>query len=79
MEQPKQDGGAAFPGHANRPASMAPGMSLRDYFAGQALGGRLAQGQWEDTLAMKAWAKWCYQQADEMIAAREGGPSDASD
>ena len=40
MAKPKQDGGAAFPGHVNRLASTAPnaiaaGMSLRDYFAGQ--------------------------------------------
>ena len=66
MAEPKQDGGAAFPGHANRPASMAPGMSVRKYFAGQALAGLLADPEWTDIEHMSELA---YKFADAMIEA----------
>jgi hypothetical protein len=38
-----RDGGAAFPRATQSPAPTQCGMSLRDYFAGQALVGLLAQ------------------------------------
>jgi uncharacterized protein YodC (DUF2158 family) len=65
-EQPK-DGGPAFPvtdGHA----VYAPGMSLRDWFAGQALAAitmRHGTGDidWQSLLA--------YEMADAMLSARE--------
>lgn len=61
-----------------------PGMSLRDYFAGQALAGEISS-MGNDTLPMQPGevvdsalerdadrrAKWCYRQADAMLRARE--------
>ena len=48
----------------------ARGMTLRDWFAGQALAGYMAQtvvtGEDASTVA-----GWCYEQADAMLAARE--------
>ena len=80
-----KDGGPAFPvqdqvnewGYA-----MQPGMSLRDYFAGQALVGigswypddvnlRKDRVWYTDTEKMTLRAKWAYNQADAMLAARE--------
>jgi hypothetical protein len=68
------NGGPAFP----RPASVSPrvadikqqdGMTLRDWFAGQAMQGFIAcpdtQGEPEGI------ATWCYQMADAMLKARE--------
>ena len=68
----QKDGGAAYP-HTkvfeNGTGRAQSGMSLRDYFAGQALQGALVgiKGpRWpnDDT------AKWAYAQADAMLAAR---------
>ena len=50
--------------------NVTPGMTLRDYFAGQALAGMLANSS-----ARGAWATYAehsYAQADAMISAREG-------
>ena len=86
MREPIKDGGPAFP----RPASEGhhvqngedykgygeqAGMTLRDYFAGQALAGMLsapmgeigARARENATVA----AQWAYDHADAMIAARE--------
>lgn len=55
-----------------------PGMSLRDWFAGQALAGGLANT--DTTKAMAMWgspgskiqlAEWAYAHADAMLAERE--------
>ena len=47
------------------------GMTLRDYFAGQALAGYLSAGQkWND--GASAASKAAYYMADAMIKAREG-------
>ena len=56
-------GGPAFPvGNVN-------GMSLRDYFAAKALQGVMAcNGVYDDE---KKLARWCYEQADAMLEARE--------
>lgn len=74
------DGGAAFPVTATEAhqgmTESQPGMSLRDWFAGQALSGTL----WREmdarnvTLAdrVKMSATLCYQVADAMLAARKG-------
>ena len=76
MEQSKPDGGAAFP-HPSQDfreyvsREPEPGMSLRDWFAGQVLNGEAANGGWDGTKEMeKRIAEWCYKQADAMIAAR---------
>lgn len=70
----KNTGGPAFPlqavGPQGEPYSPEVGMTLRDYFAGQALAGLLAHpqgpaGEWERS------AKDAYNAADAMITARE--------
>lgn len=80
------DGGQAFPVPADDKAGWhsQEGMSLRDWFAGQALAGlyacrylqmatlyditKINSGEFEETIA-----KQCYRQADAMIAERKGG------
>lgn len=63
----KKDGGPAFPGAVDTCAP--PGMSLRDYFASQAL------GLWDRTRYGadngQAIAKLAYGIADAMLAERE--------
>lgn len=67
-------GGNAFPvsrAHFAQEGKMlsvdwCDGMSLRDYFAGQALMGRMVNG-----VVMQHTAKECYQAADLMLEARE--------
>ncbi|MEJ8308557.1 hypothetical protein [Agrobacterium larrymoorei] len=65
------DGGPAFPceGGVDSGLYAAPGMSLRDYLAGQAL---IAGGQYLANFLPKEAAERAYQIADAMIAAREG-------
>lgn len=53
-------GGPAFPAGAHF------GMTLRDYFAGQALAGMNAS-----EMHAKKMAEWAYETADAMLAARE--------
>ena len=64
----KSDGGQAFP--TMSPTEYIPGMSLRDWFAGQALTGIMARTEWK--LAFLP-ARLAYQIADAMLAAREKG------
>lgn len=47
------------------------GMSLRDYFAGQALAG-IISSQLKDNVTAQMIAIACYDQADAMLKAREG-------
>ena len=74
------DGGTAFPVPGERdPITGAGihegsrGMSLRDWFAGQALTGRISTGHGSVTDA-SIHARICYQLADAMLAARKGNP-----
>lgn len=63
----KNDGGPAFPAEAFA-AQHAPGMSLRDWLAGQVLAAMTVNGtgaKWEDD-AVAAYAA-----ADAMLKARE--------
>lgn len=72
MDWHKDEGGAAFPVNEGTALSAETGMSLRDYFAGQALHGLLA-----DPNNMQQWdgfAKQAYDCADAMLAAREVKP-----
>ena len=62
MDKPN-DGGPAFP------VGLLPGMSLRDYFAGQAMAGQLADPDGE--IDPKLIAKWSYAYANAMLAERE--------
>lgn len=75
-EQPK-DGGPAFPVHGGhhpdddpRNQILGGGMSLRDWFAGQAMAGvcRPTPDGW--SLSPQDHAAWAYQIADAMLAAR---------
>lgn len=69
------DGGSAFPlcvpdYHGDRP-HLESGMTLRDWFAGQALAGLLADGKNSGRFA--DIASDAYDFADAMLAARKGG------
>jgi len=67
MTNETQTGGQAFPGGT---AFSSPGMTLRDWFAGQALAGLIAA---DTNLASTAesLADFAYDQADAMLAARD--------
>ena len=52
----------------------APGMSLRDWFAGQALAGCAV-----DEAHPNLVAQWCYRIADAMLAAREAQGEEAGE
>jgi hypothetical protein len=80
-----KDGGPAFPGECVRVTRQDdvvirqediqwPGMSLRDWFAGQALAGYRAKNFNYDVGhdEQGTVAKWAYEDADAMLRAREG-------
>lgn len=60
------DGGPAFPVTAGQQV-YATGMSLRDWFAGQALATAYAQHEGSPDRT----AEWAYQVADAMLKARD--------
>ena len=64
------DGGPAFPNLGYNADKNYNGMSLRDWFAGQALAGLLAQPA-EPEYGLRYFARSAYLAADEMIKARE--------
>jgi hypothetical protein len=75
----QNDGGIAFPLSREAEGWYQPGMSLLDYFAGQAL---VALGNWvPQGHGMHGWlpperlkqlrAEWAYEQAAAMLKARE--------
>jgi hypothetical protein len=77
----KDDGGAAFPTQHVSNGNTIVGMSLRDWFAGQALMGALASyidgvpnletaGAGADLTIKQAIARRCYLLADAMLAER---------
>jgi hypothetical protein len=73
----RDDGGPAFP-YSHAATLRNDGMSLRDWFAGQALA---AIGMWAPTENPTDWrdrdvvqslrARWAYEQADAMLKARK--------
>lgn len=78
MSETKDDGGPAFPQHgwSDDPGTIARtqdklGMSLRDYFAGLALGHipELLRAN-DANRTSEIIAKWAYEIADEMLKAR---------
>ena len=69
MSKPN-DGGPAFP-CTDAKGFVSEGMSLRDYFAGQAMAGQLADPDGE--IDPKLIARWSYAYADAMLAEREKG------
>ncbi len=48
------------------------GMTLRDYFAGQALAGLTSNHAIKLTVTVEERAEWSYHMADAMLEAREG-------
>ena len=52
-----------------------PGMTLRDWFAGQALAGLMLKDPWGDPCMLSSYA---YNAADAMLAEREKETRDAS-
>ncbi len=66
------DGGPAFPftptDRTGQCGPVEPGMSLRAYFAGQALTGLLANSEGERTFHEIDWAVCAVRQADALIA-----------
>lgn len=71
----KSDGGPAFPmiGWKSPDGMLAmpnePGMSLRDWFAGQAMKGLIAHPSSEGSVTIVA--QWAYDYADAMLAVRK--------
>lgn len=66
------DGGPAFPAHWNGLQAAQHGMTLRDWFAGQALMGLLPS---KGVVGFPtAYAQVAYEYADAMLAAREVKP-----
>jgi hypothetical protein len=63
------DGGCAFPRTVTEYIQGSEGMTLRDYFAGQALT-RIATEECD----MDEKARWCYRLADALIEERQKGP-----
>lgn len=79
MSEPRDDGGSAFPllrawdrdQREYADCFTAEGMSLRDYFAGQALCGVVGSSQFEPKTSDETLARVCYKWADAMLAARK--------
>ena len=69
----KPNGGPAYPNALGPDDYGQKGMTLRDYFAGQALAGYLSGKLVEEGNAIEDVASHCYMTADAMIAAREEG------
>lgn len=69
MANNHNDGGAAFPrpGFADNETESQEGMTLRDYFAGQALAGMMEQG-FIPSMAADARRKWDYAKAAYLVA-----------
>lgn len=73
MSTPINDGGPAFPEEGPRvPGFFQSGMSLRDWFAGQALAGMLADTERSGKAA--DYAKQAFEFSDSMLAARDKRP-----
>jgi hypothetical protein len=67
------DGGQAFPMSFGYESENYSGMSLRDWFAGQALAGMLANAGGNRELHKQSLAEISYAQADAMLVARKDG------
>lgn len=72
----KPDGGPAFPTQpfsvdAHNWSDGSEGMTLRDYFAGQALNGMFAADTYESVMKTELKVRLAYEAADAMIAERD--------
>ena len=81
MSEPIDDGGPAFPvpvtptrGGGWASCKEVEGMSLRDWFAGQALAGMFAADTPDSVLTADDKADQAYHAADAMLAARKVKP-----
>lgn len=72
LVEEKDDGGSAFPMAGNESYHPDYGMSLRDYFAGQALAGLLSVPNIAHLTESKV-ARMAYDQADAMLEVRKNG------
>ena len=75
MSTPK-DGGPAFPAvkmRENGSPECTEGMTLRDWFAGQALNGLIACPDIQIS-SLSGYAQQAYRQADAMIVERKKSP-----
>lgn len=69
----KETGGQAFPISGSENNMPVQGMTLRDYFAGQAMQGGMASGALEIFISsgkLNDYADHCYRIADAMLRAR---------
>ncbi len=75
MSTPINDGGPAFPreDYQTADAGGQEGMTLRDYFAGQALMGLIASTRYTSP-THKTYAECAFCHADAMLKAREVAP-----
>ena len=75
MNTPQNDGGPAFPVPNDANVNQQEGMTLRDWFAGQALPGILSSSGCklfrEDEIAQHELAEYAYRLADAMLKARK--------
>ncbi len=73
MEDEVKDGGAAFPSSFRYELEdwSDPGMSLRDWFAGQAMMGIIANPHNERQVTFEQMAKDAYVFADALLSARK--------
>ena len=69
----KDDGGLAFPRPASKTTKeLQDGMTLLDWFAGQAMNGAAINGKFvKDGLTNHEVAQWAYRMAHAMIKSRE--------
>lgn len=79
MSSSTKDGGPAFPCEgwidSNDPSVKNPihhhGMSLRDWFAGQAVSGAVAYANFHESDEAKTAAEYAYRVADSMLKIRK--------
>lgn len=65
------DGGPAFPRSEGQSSTEFDGMTLRDWFAGQALAGWLASFGPGEAVKVNGLAQFAYEIADALLAARD--------
>lgn len=66
----QDNGGNAFPACNEAAVNDTMGMTLRDYFAGQALSGISADASATDNMSHDKIATWYFEMANAMLAAR---------